>query len=52
MRKKEYSCPEITLIHFLIHDVILGSPEYLSTQINTGGWDSPTIDDDDEEEII
>ena len=45
MHKKEYSCPELTLVQFRLKDVILSSPEDLSSQINSGGWDLPPEDD-------
>ncbi len=48
MNKKEYSCPELTLVQFRLQDVILGSPEVISSQINSGGWDPPPGDDIDE----
>ncbi|MBQ3330688.1 MAG: hypothetical protein IJG87_05870 [Ruminococcus sp.] len=48
MSKKEYSCPELTLVHFRLKDVILGSPEDFSSQINSGGWDLPP---EEEEEL-
>ena len=48
MNKKEYSCPELTLVQFCLQDVILGSPEDISSQINSGGWDPPPVEDIDE----
>ena len=47
MNKKEYCCPEFTLVQFRLQDVILGSPEDISSQINSGGWDTPPEDIDE-----
>ena len=49
MMKKEYICPELTLVRFRLLDVICSSTEDLSSQVNEGGFDElPGEDDFDE----
>lgn len=49
MSKKEYSSPELTLVQINLQDVILGSPEDLNSQVNSGGWEDYSEEDDFEE---
>ena len=50
MIKKEYNSPELSLIQIHLQDVILGSPEDLNSQVNSGGWgDVSDIEDFDDE---
>lgn len=52
MRKK-YICPELSLKRFTLRDVILTSPEELSSNINGDDTPSnPIIDPDPDDEIL
>lgn len=48
MRKKEYIRPELSLMRFTLRDVILTSPEELSSNINGDDVPSNPIIDPDE----
>lgn len=53
MQKKEYLRPELSLMLFTLRDVILTSPEDLSSHLDGGNTPSnPIIDPDPDDEII
>ena len=48
MKKKEYLCPELSVVRFTMRDVILTSPESISSHLDGGDIDpDPIIDPDD-----
>lgn len=45
MHKKEYMTPELSLMRFTLRDVILTSPENISSNLNGDDPPDPIIDD-------
>ncbi|MBR1533252.1 MAG: hypothetical protein IJ639_02720 [Ruminococcus sp.] len=48
MNKKEYLRPELSLVRFTLKDVILSSPEDLSSHVTGGSEIDPIIDEPDD----
>ena len=52
MKKKEYVCPELSVMRFTLRDVILTSPENISGNLNGDDpIDNPIIDPDPDDPI-
>lgn len=53
MKKKEYMLPELSLMRFTLRDVILTSPENISSNLNGDDTPSnPIIDPDPDDPIL
>ena len=49
MNQSPYIRPELSLMRFTLRDVIMNSPEYISSNTNGDGFDDPILPDPDDD---